>query len=86
MQNKDQFMRLAKGFGLIALLLIGSRLFGALPCLLGYLLGRFVYRRLSTQYPASAIPWVAAFAAGAAAAVMTSLCFAILLGGFLQAS
>ncbi len=86
MQNKDQFIRLAKGFGLIALLLLGTRLFGALPCLLGYLSGRFIYNRLSTQHPTSALPLAAGFIVGAAVAVMASFGFAMLLGGVLQAN
>ncbi len=86
MQNKDQFLRLAKGFGLIAMLILGTRLFGALPCLFGYLSGRFIYNRLRTQNPASALPLVAGFVVGAAVAVVTSFGFAMLLGGVLQAN
>jgi len=86
MQNKDQMIRIAKSFGLIALLFVGVRFFGALPCLFGYLSGRFIYNRLRTQNPASALPLVAGFVVGAAVAVVTSFGFAMLLGGVLQAN
>lgn len=86
MQNKDQMIRIAKSFGLIALLFVGVRFFGALPCILGYLAGRFVYSKLRVQYPAGVLPLVAGIAVCVAVALVVSIGFSIALGGVLQTS
>lgn len=84
MQNKDQLIRLAKSFGLIAFVLIGSRLFGAVPCLIGYLVGRFVYTRMHVRNPVGVLPMVVGVAVCAVVTVLAWFGLSMALYGVLR--